>query len=30
MSKDDATKMYERTKSDAMRFARDLAGRFKK
>ena len=30
MSKEDATKMYERTKSDAMRFARDLAGRFKK
>ena len=30
MSKEDATKMYERTKSDAMRFAREFATRFTK
>ncbi len=30
MSKADAKRVYDRTKSDAMRFARDLTGRFKR
>ena len=30
MSKNDAAEIYNRTKEDAMRFARDLVGRFKK